>query len=93
MRKLSGSQDTLSSVSAEVDREPVEVSIVGWRAAARHYAKQAQELFLDLDDEDDDEHAKRMIDVTALATLATMYFALASDAKCFGKLPPEAEPD
>ncbi|QFG11464.1 hypothetical protein I5G87_gp40 [Mycobacterium phage Ekdilam] len=94
MRKLSASQDILSSVSAEVDSEPVEVNIEGWRSAGRHYAKLAQELFLDLDDDEgDDEHARRMIDVTALSTLATMYFALASDADRFGKLPPEAKPD
>lgn len=81
-------------VMAEVDREPVEESVRKWRSAGRFYAKQAQELFLDAaNDEgtvtpDDAEHVVRMGDVAALAALASMYFAMAADAECFGKLPP-----
>ncbi|ASR86323.1 hypothetical protein SEA_AMOHNITION_43 [Mycobacterium phage Amohnition] len=77
---------------AEVDREPVEDSIGKWRAAARYYAKEAQDLFVD-DGLDGDEHAARMVDVTTLASMATMYFALAADAERFGKLPPALDPD
>ncbi|AKF15221.1 hypothetical protein SEA_SHEDLOCKHOLMES_44 [Mycobacterium phage ShedlockHolmes] len=87
-------RDITMSVMAEVDREPVESSVRKWRSAARFYAKQAQELFLDSADEqgnvdgDEAEHIRRMSDVTALAALATMYFSMAADVECFGKLPP-----
>ncbi|ASR85547.1 hypothetical protein I5G80_gp099 [Mycobacterium phage Krueger] len=83
-------------VMAEVDREPVEDSVRKWRSAGRHYAKQAQESVLDLDDAgdslDDYARARRLVDITALAALASMYFAMAADVDCFGKLPPAADP-
>ncbi|QIG61556.1 hypothetical protein SEA_XIMENITA_47 [Mycobacterium phage Ximenita] len=83
-------------VMAEVDREPVEDSVRKWRSAGRHYAKQAQELVLAIDDEADDldeeSRARRLVDVTTLAALASMYFAMAADVDCFGKLPPAADP-
>ncbi|WNM68982.1 hypothetical protein SEA_TRIBLETROUBLE_41 [Mycobacterium Phage TribleTrouble] len=91
-------QDTLSTVTAEVDREPVEDVVKKWRSAGRFYAKQAQELFLDSADDEgtvsggDDEHVRRMVDVSALAALASMYFSMAADVECFGKLPPVEAP-
>ncbi|AEK09855.1 hypothetical protein FGG30_gp043 [Mycobacterium phage Pixie] len=87
-------RDITMPMTAEVDREPVEESVRKWRSAARFYAKQAQELFLDSADEqgnvdgDEAEHVRRMNDVATLAALATMYFSMAADAECFGKLPP-----
>ncbi|ASR85245.1 hypothetical protein I5H06_gp59 [Mycobacterium phage SirPhilip] len=81
-------------MEAEIDKEPVETSVLKWRGAGRHYAKQAQEMILEIDEVvEDDERAARMVEVTATASLATMYFALANDADCFGKLPPAHSPD
>ncbi|QFG09429.1 hypothetical protein I5H08_gp058 [Mycobacterium phage Yuna] len=94
-RRLSPAQDMFTHVMAQVDREPVEVSIEKWRSAGRHYAKQAQEMLLDLDEAapEGDERLKGMIEVTATASLAQMYFAMAHDVHCFGKLPPAQAPD
>ncbi|AJD82265.1 hypothetical protein PBI_KESHU_45 [Mycobacterium phage Keshu] len=95
--EVSGSRrirDITMRMTTEVDREPVEESVRKWRSAARFYAKQAQELFLDSADDqgkvdgDEAEHIRRMSDVATLAALATMYFSMAADAECFGKLPP-----
>ncbi|ASR85443.1 hypothetical protein SEA_CAIN_44 [Mycobacterium phage Cain] len=90
---MSHIRDIVTRVMAEVDREPVEESVRKWRAAGRHYAKLAQELFEELDDgAEDGAHTAIMVDVTALAALATMYFTLAQDVQCFGKLPAEHAP-
>ncbi|AFN37738.1 hypothetical protein FGG44_gp45 [Mycobacterium phage MacnCheese] len=95
-RKIQFAKDTLSITMAEVDKEDPDESVRKWRAAGRFYAKQAQELMLDAADDEgtvdatDEHHVRRMCDVSALTGLATMYFAMAHDVDCFGKLPPAA---
>ncbi len=82
----------MSILVAEVDEQDVSTNITKWRAAARFYARQAQQRYLDesINEGDDvDELVARRVDVAALAGLSAMYFALAADAELFGPLPPE----